>query len=372
MATTTQATRSLETVIGRINTIVELAFFNGQFGDVHQFGLNLKVASAHYAAAIFEGIRYFDRAGIFLLDPHRDRFRRSFETYRFEVPPGFTSLDRFLQYFWNAARLVVAVNRAKNLQDPDLYIRPFAGRGVRASSGSGLHVRSWDPDPSQRVQTDYLVVTERWPSYIATDGQPPVAVVYREFERPTKRCAPVWAKGSMNYVIGTNASNRAMQLGGNEALMIRTGSDGTVFALDGPGQAIAIAEQGVVITPDPDASDILESTQMWWFKERVAPKLGLKFVYGDVPLDRLLAADELLYMGSATGVVAFGQVWDGLPDGSLTKHRIGTGVSGPVYRAFRNEYDLAKNGQKYGDDFEAVPSTAQAIREVAERMLETD
>jgi branched-subunit amino acid aminotransferase/4-amino-4-deoxychorismate lyase len=365
MATTTQTKRSLGTAYERINAIVELAFYNGRFGDIHQFGFNVKSALAHYAAAIFEGVRFFRRAGIFLPDPHRDRFRLSFQTYRFEVPEGFSGLDGFLQYFWDAARLVVAINSAKDPKDPDLYLRPFAGRGVRVSSGSGLHVRSWDPDPRQRVLTDYLVVTERWPSYIATD-----AVIYREFERPTRRFAPVWAKGSMNYPNGTNASNRAVQLGGNEALMIRTSADGTVYALDGPGQAIAIVENGVAISPDPEASDILESTQMLWFKNRVAPRLGIKFIFDDVPLPRLLAADELLYMGSATGMVAFGEVWDELPDGSLVKHRIGTGVSGPVYRAFRNEYDLAKDGRGYDDDFEQVPSTSWAIREVAERMLE--
>ncbi len=362
---------SLVEVVERINSWAEVAMFNGQIGALAQFGIDLKAHLAHYASSVFEGKRFFAQAGgIFLDAEHNQRLAHSCRELRFEVPEGFKSFEGFVRFLSDIEQLVIAVNSAKDPKDPDLYIRSWLGRGIR-STGSGLHVRSWHADPAKRIRTYYGVVTERWPSYLPiNEGEAGTALLCRRWERPTRKSAPTSAKCGANYVISTMASDDAAMVGAKEGLMIRTAPDKTVYVLDGPGQAIAIAEHGAVTTPNPESADILRSTTMTWAKEVVAPRLGIPFRYGDITEERLYAADELFFMGSATGFAPFGEVWDQQPDGTIVKRSIGTGQPGPVWAAFREEHRKATTGLDYHDHIALVPSSRRALHSLAERVLD--
>lgn len=362
---------TLVEVIQLVNSWPEAAIFNGRIDGLAQFGIDLKAHLAHYASSVFEGKRYFAQAGgIFLDEEHNQRLVNSCRELRFEVPEGFTSFEKFVRFLSDIEQLVIAVNSAKDRDDPDLYVRPWVGRGIR-DSGSGLHVRTWHVDPSKRIRTYYGVMTERWPAYLPIgEGEAGTAFLCRRWERPTRKTAPINAKCSANYVISTMASDDAAMVGAKEGLMIRTAPDGTVYVLDGPGQAIGIVENGVVTTPNPESSDILRSTTMTWAKEIVAPRLGILFRDGDIPEERLYAADELFFMGSATGFAPFGEVWDQKPDGTMMKHIIGTGKPGAVWAAFREEHRKATTGLDYHDNVTLVPSRKSALHAIAERVLE--
>ncbi|MBI4092742.1 MAG: aminotransferase class IV [Candidatus Kerfeldbacteria bacterium] len=354
---------------------IEHAFRRGAWTNIEAGNLCIKEAAVHYGAGLFEGIRYFLQAGgIFLLDEHLERAVVGAETLRLEIPDGYEHIGwRGFMFgdFREAILITVALNPGMNS-----YVRPWFGRGLRRTPppphtiGSGLHVRSWDPDPKKRCWTDYAVVTEHWPGYIAVaDGSTAIAMIYHQFERPLNRFFPTWMKGIAGYVTGTMASDEAAMVGANEAMMGRFGSDGQWRNLDGPGQAIAIVEDGAFITPDPAQSEILPSTQCAWFMQTVAPRIGLAVKYGDLPTDRIAGASELLYIGSATGIKAFGELWDGDPAQGGTRYVIGTGRPGPVYQELHAHYELAREGQAYAESITGVPPRGQAIKLAVERTL---
>ncbi|MBI4426402.1 MAG: aminotransferase class IV [Candidatus Kerfeldbacteria bacterium] len=350
----------------------EHAFRRGVWTVIEAANLYIKEAVVHYGAGLFEGIRYFQSArGIFLLDEHLERALVGVETLNFEVPDGYEDVGWrgfIFGDFREATLLTVALNPGMNS-----YVRPWFGRGLRRTPppphtlGSGLHVRAWHPDTSHRMWTDYAVVTEHWPEYISGDNL--VAIIYRQFERPTNRVLPTWMKGVAGYVTGQMASDAAAKAGANEAMMGRTEPDGVWYNLDGPGQAIAIVENGVFVTPDPRVAEILPSTQSAWFTNVVAPRLGLEVRYGDLTTERIAGASELLYIGSATGIKAFGELWDGDPKLGGRRHVIGDGRPGPIFQELYAQYQLAARGGQYQKDITAVPDRSYAVERAASLTL---
>lgn len=341
------------------------AYHNGAFIPFLMATLSVKSHLVHYASSVFEGLRYVvTRRGIFLFPEHMERlFGTSIPMMRYSLPPGpWANWEEFRRIYERAIILTVALNEGNNS-----YVRPWFGRGTRPhpdpNMRSGLRVHS------KGVETVFGLVTEDWPTYIESkSGQLPIAFVYRDYERPRRTTSLTAAKEAMGYVIGDLASQAAEEAGANEALMGRTGPDGRWYPLDGPGQTAVIVEKGTMLTVDPNIEDVLRSTTQTWEFNYLAPRLNIPTRYETFSMQRLLAAQELLYLGSASGTVPFGQVWEQGPDGKLIKHLINGGQQGPVATKLLAGFNAMMTDDPWGEQFfTPVPTRDEALEEIFEQ-----
>lgn len=338
-----------------IREVAAWGFLNGWFMPEEHVWIPGKAHLAHYASLIFEGLRYVAKAGgIFLFEEHLARMRAGMKTYRFALPEGFTDEDSF----WNAYRSAILLTAALNRES---YVRPFLGRGTRRSDNprleSGLHVRP------QGTRTIWACLTEPWDApYIETKGKAGSVLLCSDWERPLGNVMPVSAKGSGNYTTAAFASQDAFDAGFGEGLMIRMGAAGGIRVLDGPGQALGVVQDGTLFMPHADESGILKSTTATWVKEKLAPMLGIPCVYSDITFEALLAAQEFMYFGSASGLVPIGVVGERDASGSIVQYTIGDGSVGPVFSALFEAFTEVMDGRRseFASDFTPVPTVGEA------------
>ncbi|WP_158920690.1 branched-chain amino acid aminotransferase [Acidisphaera sp. S103] len=170
----------------------------------------------HYASAVFEGERAY-AGNIFRLRDHTQRLINSGRIMNFDIP-------------WTADEIDAACNavlKANNLTDG--YVRPIAWRGSEqlavSATGTSIHlaIGAWP-----------------WPSYFGTNRMQGIRMGEAKWRRPPPETAPVHAKASGLYMIGSLSKLKAEQEGYADAMMLdwrglvaETTSANIFFVIDG-------------------------------------------------------------------------------------------------------------------------------------------
>ncbi len=286
-------------------------WFDGEIVDWQDANVHLLTHTLHYGLGVFEGVRaYATPAGscIFRLEDHTNRLFKSAETVSMKIP--FSKMD-----INDAHKEVIRLN---NLTEA--YIRPMCFYG---SEGMGLR--------ADNLEVHCMVAAWEWPSYMEPEAREKgIKVKLSSYTRQVRN--PVSsAKVNGNYVHSIVALNEALEEGFDEALMLD--AEGNIA--EGSGENFFIVKDGVLFTPDLDASldGITRRTIL-----DLAKELDIEFEIKKLKVDDVLNADEAFFSGTAAEVV---------PINSLDNQSIGKGSRGPLTEKLQSTYfDQVRGARK--------------------------
>ncbi len=178
----------------------------------------------HYASAVFEGERAYS-GHIFRLRAHTDRLINSAAILGFDIPYTAEQIDA----------ACMATLRANN--QTDAYVRPIAWRGTEMLAVSAQH-----------TTIHLAIATWAWPSYFGGDKMTGIRLGLAEWRRPAPETAPVAAKATGLYMIGTLSKHKAEAEGCADALML----DWRGLVAESTGANIFFVMDGELHTPTPD------------------------------------------------------------------------------------------------------------------------
>lgn len=289
-----------------------------------------------YATSVFEGIRVYPewaadgrptgRSSIWLLSEHLARLRQSAGTYRMTYP-------------FSDQQLLEAVVDVTARNDGHTYIRPVVFRG------DGLGV-----DPSS-VPVRVAIGTVAWGKYVSKhlhhDG---ASVFVTGMFRPPARFFPVGqAKGAPNYGAWSQlAKLMANAAATSEALLQGEDDGGGHCILDGSGMNLCLVEKRTLVTPEPTKWNILGGLTLRFLLESIERENLASWQYDDIPLDRLLAADEVFLTGTATEVTPVTLIKYHDRAGQMRQQEIGEGCAGPVTKRLAHFLEQVVHGRHFG------------------------
>ncbi|HEY4173286.1 MAG TPA: branched-chain amino acid aminotransferase [Rhodopila sp.] len=231
----------------------------------------------HYASAVFEGERAYT-SNIFRLRDHTNRLINSGRILNFDIP-------------WTAEQIDAACNavlKANGLTDG--YVRPIAWRGSEqlavSATGTSIHlaIGAWP-----------------WPSYFGTERMQGIRVGEAEWRRPPPETAPVHAKASGLYMIGSLSKVKAEQEGYADALML----DWRGLVAETTGANIFFVIDGDLHTPPPDCflDGITRRSVM-----ALARRNQMKVIERQIKPEELAGASEVFLAGTAAEVTAVREI----------------------------------------------------------------
>ncbi len=231
----------------------------------------------HYASAVFEGERAYG-GNIFRLRDHTERLINSGRILSFDIPWSADQIDA-------ASNAVLAANGLT-----DGYVRPIAWRGSEqlavSATGTSIHlaIGAWP-----------------WPSYFGTERMQGIRVGEAVWRRPPPDTAPVHAKASGLYMIGSLAKLKAEQEGYADALML----DWRGRVAETTGANIFFVIGGDLHTPDPDCflNGITRRTVI-----ALATRNQMKVIERAIDPAELPTATEVFLAGTAAEVTAVREI----------------------------------------------------------------
>lgn len=284
---------------------------DGQLVPWEEARVHLLTHTLHYGYGVFEGIRcYRTKRGpaIFRLRDHLLRLQRSAEIVGMKLP---YSVEELVE----ATRLTVRENGLE-----ECYIRPIAycGYGVMGLNPSGAPIRVG-------------VAAWEWGTYLGEEGlRSGVRVKISRYRRIHPSILPPQAKLVANYANSILAKLDAVGSGYDEALMLNL--DGNLS--EGPGENLFIVEKGALITPT-----VLEGALPGITRDsilQIAGREGLPVKEEPIPPERLYAAEEAFFTGTAAEVVPIREV-EGRPIGKGGKGEITARLQEIYFRVVRGE-----------------------------------
>ncbi len=178
----------------------------------------------HYASAVFEGERAYS-GHIFKLREHTERLVESGRILGFEIPYSAEQIDEACVQTLAASELT------------DAYIRPLAWRGAEQLSVS-----------AQATSIHLMIAVWAWPNLFGADRMQGVRLGMAPWKRPHPETAPIRAKASGLYMIGTMSKHAVELQGFNDALML----DWRGQVSEATGANIFFVMDGKLHTPTPD------------------------------------------------------------------------------------------------------------------------
>jgi branched-chain amino acid aminotransferase len=233
--------------------------------------LHILTHGMHYASAVFEGERAY-AGNIFRLRDHTERLLNSGRIMGFDIP-------------WTAEQIdaaCVETLAANGLTDA--YLRPIAWRGSEALAvspvGTSVHL---------------AIAAWPWPSYFGDDRMAGIRVGMAEWKRPSPETAPVAAKATGLYMIGSMSKQKAEAAGFADALML----DWRGRVAETTGANIFFVMDGELHTPDPDCflDGITRRSVM-----SLAKRHQMKVVERPIEFSEVARATEVFLAGTAAEV----------------------------------------------------------------------
>ena len=279
-----------------------LIWLDGKMIDWQEANVHVLTHTLHYGLGVFEGVRAYNTSkgpSIFRLEDHTQRLFKSASVVNMKIPHDIETINR----------AHVDVVKLNNLEES--YIRPMCFYG---SEGMGLR--------ADNLKVHTMVAAWDWPSYMEPEAREKgIKVKVSSYKRQVRN--PVSsAKVNGNYVTSIVALNEALEAGFDEALML----DAEDNVAEGSGENFFIVKDGVLKTPDLDASldGITRKTII-----QLAEGLGIRTEIKKIKLNEVLQSEEAFFTGTAAEVV---------PINSIDNLVLGNGSRGPVTETLQSIY----------------------------------
>ena len=279
-----------------------LIWLDGKMVDWQEANVHVLTHTLHYGLGVFEGVRAYNTPkgpSIFRLEDHTQRLFKSAGVVNMKIPHDIETINR----------AHVDVVKLNNLEES--YIRPMCFYG---SEGMGLR--------ADNLKVHTMVAAWDWPSYMEPEAREKgIKVKVSSYKRQVRN--PVSsAKVNGNYVTSIVALNEALEAGFDEALML----DAEDNVAEGSGENFFIVKDGVLKTPDLDASldGITRRTII-----QLAEGLGVRTEIKKIKLNEALQSEEAFFTGTAAEVV---------PINSIDNLVLGNGSRGPVTETLQSIY----------------------------------
>ena len=292
-------------------------WFDGNMVDWKDANIHVLSHVVHYGTSVFEGIRAYKNengVGVFRLKEHVQRLFDSAKIYKIEIP--FTQEE-----IEEAILETVRVNELDGC-----YIRPIVFKGY-----GELGV-----DPSN-CPVNVVIAAWEWGSYLGEEGMANgVDIGVSSWRKPAPDTFPALAKCGANYMNSQLAKLEAIDNGYDEAIML----DYEGHVSEGSGENIFLVEGEKLFTPSMSSSNLKGITRDSVMT--IARDLGYEVVEEVISRERLYAADEVFFTGTAAEVT---------PIRSIDHRTIGIGRRGPISEEIQSAFfDIveAKVEDKYG------------------------
>jgi len=265
----------------------------------------------HYGMGVFEGVRAYKTdkgTAIFRLQEHTDRLFRS--AHIMNMPMSFDK-----ETLNEATRAAVRENDLETA-----YIRPMVFYG---SEGMGLR--------ADNLKTHVIIAAWEWGAYLGQEAlEKGIKIRTSSFSRHHVNVSMCRAKANGHYINSMMALQEALSSGCDEALLLDT--DG--FVMEGSGENIFIARDGVLYTPDLTSAldGITRKTIM-----QLAHDEGIEVIEKRITRDEVYIADEAFFTGTAAEVT---------PIRELDGRAIGSGSRGPICEKLQAQYFDQVHGRR--------------------------
>lgn len=248
-----------------------------------------------YGDGVFEGIRAYN-GRLFKLEQHLARLYDSAHAIRLEIP---LTPAQF-------AGAIIATLRANELRDA--HVRPVVTRGP---GKPGL-------DPRRTARPTVVVLASKAPP---TFADAPIHLLTAAIRRKSPLSVDGRIK-SLNYLDNILAKLQANAYGADDAILL----DPAGYVVEATASNIFMVKDGRLATPDLTAAlpgitrQVIIERAVRWFDAVVECPVTLADLY---------TADEVFLTGTASEIVAVGQI-----DG----RKIGDGEAGPTTRQIQQDY----------------------------------
>ena len=291
-------------------------WFDGNMVDWKDANVHVLSHVVHYGTSVFEGIRAYKNengVGVFRLKEHVQRLFDSAKIYKIEIPYTQEEIEE-------AILETVRVNELDGC-----YIRPIVFKGY-----GELGV-----DPSN-CPVNVVIAAWEWGSYLGEEGMANgVDIGVSSWRKPAPDTFPALAKCGANYMNSQLAKLEAIDNGYDEAIML----DYEGHVSEGSGENIFLVEGEKLFTPSMSSSNLKGITRDSVMT--IARDLGYEVVEEVISRERLYAADEVFFTGTAAEVT---------PIRSIDHRTIGIGKRGPISEKIQTAFfDIveAKTEDKY-------------------------
>lgn len=266
-------------------------WMNGDFLDWQEAKVHILTHTLHYGSGVFEGERAYN-GRIFKMIEHHQRLHDSANILGFKVPHTVNELNE------------AAEELLKRNNQQDAYLRLFAWHGPEALSVS-----------SSQNSVNVAIAAWQWKSYFDSQNIG-LKLMWSDWVRPAPNMAPVHAKASGQYIIGTLGKNKAELNGYDDALML----DYRGYVAECSSANIFMIKHGVIYTPIADCflNGITRKTII-----ELSQKHNITCIEKHIMPDEIIEADEIFITGSAAEIQPIIKL--GIKDfsiGEITKHMI--------------------------------------------------
>jgi len=292
-------------------------WMDGEFVEWKDANISVLSHVVHYGTSVFEGIRAYENengVAVFRLKEHVQRLFDSAKIYKIDIP--FTQEE--------IEEAILETLRINDLRA--CYIRPIVFRGYGELGVNPLG-----------CPVNVVIAAWEWGSYLGEEGMANgVDIGVSSWRKPAPDTFPALAKCGANYMNSQLAKLEAIDNGFDEAIML----DYEGHVSEGSGENIFLVENGKLFTPSMSSSNLKGITRDSIMT--VARDLGYEVVEEIISRERLYAADEVFFTGTAAEVT---------PIRSIDHRTIGIGRRGPISEKLQSTFfDIveAKVEDKYG------------------------
>ena len=215
-------------------------WFNGEMVDWRDAKIHVLSHGLHYASAVFEGERVYDRQ-IFKLTEHTERLVKSGRILGFEIPWSASPRSTPPATWW--------------------WKRPASSTAMSGRSpGAAAEMMGVS---AQKTKINLAIAAWEWPAYFSPEARMEgITMTVSDWRRPAPDTAPTDSKAAGLYMICTLSKHAAEGKGISDALML----DYRGQIAEATGANIFLVIDGKIHTPTPDCflDGITRRTVMDW------------------------------------------------------------------------------------------------------------
>ena len=279
-------------------------WMDGEFVEWKDANISVLSHVVHYGTSVFEGIRAYENengVAVFRLKEHVQRLFDSAKIYKIDIP--FTQEE--------IEEAILETLRINDLRA--CYIRPIVFRGYGELGVNPLG-----------CPVNVVIAAWEWGSYLGEEGMANgVDIGVSSWRKPAPDTFPALAKCGANYMNSQLAKLEAIDNGFDEAIML----DYEGHVSEGSGENIFLVEGEKLFTPAMSSSNLKGITRDTIMT--VARDLGYEVVEEIISRERLYAADEVFFTGTAAEVT---------PIRSIDHRQIGIGRRGPISEKLQSTF----------------------------------